>query len=265
MSAQQFALLAQDSNFGGLCRQQITKTIVEALKYIEGGQGDFVEGRLFYNYTQHFPRWSCAGRFEDDLGINISFVLFEQESSEEMSLTHFTIIPVSKSKNTDIWEQVVPEDDAFNWFNMAAGTSLSLDKNEDWVEDSIESRIILDDYLYRKLIEATNEFMWWLDEELENNTGIYAISWAARDRPYYYGESAQHLGVSSGWGRLRDFEFDEEQSEQSDGGNSDELEVEEITFPDGTILFRDDNGIYYDTITTDVVEVDDKYGQIKNQ
>jgi len=41
-----------------------------------------------------------------------------------------------------------------------------------------------------------------------------------------------------------------------------DVEVEEVTFPDGTILFKDANGIYYDPDSQEEVEVDDKYGQL---
>ena len=52
--------------------------------------------------------------------------------------------------------------------------------------------------------------------------------------------------------------------DESDDDSEDEecIECEEVTFPDGTTLFKDANGIYYDPDSQEEVEVDDKYGQL---
>ena len=47
-----------------------------------------------------------------------------------------------------------------------------------------------------------------------------------------------------------------------DNDSENDIDVEEITFPDGTTLFKDANGIYYDPENQEEVEVDDKYGQL---
>tara|TARA_R110002074_G_scaffold325312_2_gene495559 strand:- start:658 stop:1137 length:480 start_codon:yes stop_codon:yes gene_type:complete len=56
---------------------------------------------------------------------------------------------------------------------------------------------------------------------------------------------------------LEDIEY------ELDNDSEDGIDVEIVQFPDGTALFRDvDTGVYYDD-NQDVVEVDDKYGQLE--
>jgi len=50
--------------------------------------------------------------------------------------------------------------------------------------------------------------------------------------------------------------------EEDDDSESECEDVEEFTFPDGTMLWKTDDGRYFDPETQEPVEVDDKFGQL---
>ena len=94
--------------------------------------------------------------------------------------------------------------------------------------------------------------MWWLDEEIDNGSGIYSIVWEDTDRPYYANSATFMLGFSQGF---------EHAPEEDDDDSDEEMEVSEFTC-DGSTYYRDDNGTVYDPDTAEEVGRYETHGRV---
>jgi len=258
LAAQQdFARLARSSGFGNLCRSQITKLLAECLLYIDQ-EGLILDdyGGCEYSHIRWFP-YSQSAEFE--FGVRVEFYIQEDDDIE---LQNLRIWPMYYSKSNveagflTLFDE--SRDDCWVEWWLEDGV-LSIDKNPDYEGQEGECRLLIEDRHYKNFIAATNEFMWWLDTELDNNSGIYQIVWADTDRGYYANSATFMLGFSTGFEgqnpfREPDYESTSggEEIDQTEDSDDDELEVEEVDY-EGTIYYRAADGSIYDPDTAEVV------------